>query len=535
MSNALNRVNFKEPKKTAQTEKAAPGQKQNNAGGFVFKVSNADRFRRFLTIGTDGGTYYVGEQKLTEQNVKFVQKYIAEAGVAAVEEIVNVSTNALAPKNTQALFALALALSDKNPATKAAAKAALPKVARTATHLYEFMQFVENTSGWGRAKTTAVSNWVTSKTDDQLAFQAVKYRQRNGWKMSDVFRLVHPRGVDQNVGNFILGKPYDLVQAPEIIQAFHALQNAKTDTQVVKLLNQYPSATWEMIPTEFLNSAKVWRTLFEQGMGQTALLRNTKRMHELGLFSDLKFAGDYAEALSDPEKIQHGRLHPINYLNAYVVYAGDPDSNMGYWGRSVPSAVSSPNNKIVAALEAGYHAAFKNVVPAKKRTLMGLDVSGSMSQPANGLKISCATLGAAFSQTLVKREPYAMIRGFARTFKDLGITDADSLKAVMKKTKDRNFGTTDTALPMEWALSNKVDIDTFVIFTDNETYGGQQHTFQALDRYRQATGIPARLVVVGATATKFTVADPNDVGSLDVSGFDSSAPKLIADFSAGRL
>jgi len=33
----------------------------------------------------------------------------------------------------------------------------------------------------------------------------------------------------------------------------------------------------------------------------------------------------------------------------------------------------------------------------------------------------------------------------------------------------------------------------------------------------------------------FTIADPNDPGMLDVVGFDTAAPQLIADFAAGRL
>lgn len=539
MAKALNKVNFNEVAATPQTQKAAKGQKRNNAGGFSFKVDDKDRFRRFLTIGTDGGTYYVGENKLTEDSVKFVQKYIKKAGVLAVNEIVEVSDNALAPKNDQALFALAIAFGSEDLKVKAAAKEALPKVARTATHLFQFAQFIENTSGWGRAKTSAVAAWYTDKSADQVAFQAVKYRQRNGWTHRDLLRLSHPKGLDEGVVNFILGNDNKVVDngvtAPEIITAFKLLQAATSEKAVVKLLEQFPSATWEMVPTEFLKSAKVWKTLFYNGrMGQTALLRNTKRMHEIGAFDDVKFAGDYAMALADKQKIEKGRLHPINYLNAYVTYGGDPDPYWSRWnyGRS---GITSPNNKVVAALEAGYDAAFKNIVPANKRTLMGLDVSGSMSSYASGLQISCATLGAAFGQTLVKREPYAMIRGFAGSFKDLGIVDSDSIHAVMKKTTSQNFGSTDCALPMKWALKNNLEFDTFVIFTDNETWGGSEHAHQALERYRQKMGIPARLVVVAATATRFSVADPNDAGSMDVSGFDSSAPKLIADFSAGRI
>jgi 60 kDa SS-A/Ro ribonucleoprotein len=39
--------------------------------------------------------------------------------------------------------------------------------------------------------------------------------------------------------------------------------------------------------------------------------------------------------------------------------------------------------------------------------------------------------------------------------------------------------------------------------------------------------------VVGMTATNFSIADPNDPGSLDVAGFDSAVPQLITDFSRG--
>lgn len=44
---------------------------------------------------------------------------------------------------------------------------------------------------------------------------------------------------------------------------------------------------------------------------------------------------------------------------------------------------------------------------------------------------------------------------------------------------------------------------TFVIYTDNETWAGGVHPFQALLRYRDIMGISARLIVVGMTSTGF--------------------------------
>lgn len=359
----------------------------------------------------------------------------------------------------------------------------------------------------------------------------------NTWTLADALRLSHPKNLDPAVAEFILhGAVYK--DAPAVLHTFESLQAAQSEAEVVSLLANDKNASWEMIPTGFLKSAKVWEQLFVNGLPQTALLRNTKRVHNLGMFNDLNFAAAWGKALADRQAIQRSRVHPIAYLKAYVAYKGDTNLTGYSWydsNRRLPEAVDSPNSKIVKALETGYFAAFKNIVPAEKRTMVALDVSGSMSNPASGLDISCATLGATFCQVIAKTEPYSVFKGFAGGLVNLGITEDDSLQTVMRKAQDNNFGTTDCALPMQWALKQGIEIDTFIVFTDSETWSGRQHPHEALQQYRREMSIPAKLVVVAAVGTEYTIADPNDSGMLDVSGFDSSAPKLIADFSAGRL
>jgi 60 kDa SS-A/Ro ribonucleoprotein len=88
---------------------------------------------------------------------------------------------------------------------------------------------------------------------------------------------------------------------------------------------------------------------------------------------------------------------------------------------------------------------------------------------------------------------------------------------------------------MLWAAQNKVAIDTFVVITDSETWAGNIKPTQALKQYREKMGIDARLAVLGVASTGFTIADPLDRGQLDFVGFDSNAPRVLADFSAGRL
>ena len=63
-----------------------------------------------------------------------------------------------------------------------------------------------------------------------------------------------------------------------------------------------------------------------------------------------------------------------------------------------------------------------------------------------------------------------------------------------------------------------LDVGTFCVYIDHETWAGDVHPAQALRSYRNARGIPAKLVVVGMTSNGFSIADPDDAGMLDVVG-----------------
>jgi 60 kDa SS-A/Ro ribonucleoprotein len=105
----------------------------------------------------------------------------------------------------------------------------------------------------------------------------------------------------------------------------------------------------------------------------------------------------------------------------------------------------------------------------------------------------------------------------------------------VKTVSDLPFGGTDCALPMLYAQAQEREVDTFVIYTDSETWAGDVHPVQALADYRRASGIDARLVVVGLVANEVSIADPTDPRMLDVVGFDTATPQLISDFARGEL
>ena len=126
---------------------------------------------------------------------------------------------------------------------------------------------------------------------------------------------------------------------------------------------------------------------------------------------------------------------------------------------------------------------------------------------------------------------YGGLHGGANTeMTVLGISPGQRLTDAVAAVSDLPFGGTDCALPMLYALEKRLEVDAFVVMTDNETWAGEIHPVEALRRYRAKTGIPAKLVVVGMTSTGFSIADPDDGGMLDVVGFDAAAPSVIADF-----
>jgi len=370
------------------------------------------------------------------------------------------------------------------------------------------------------------------------------------WSHRDLFRKTHPVGINRAVGDFILSRKIT-DESPEIIQGFGKMQEAGSVKEVVAILDRYKGLPWETIPTQFLKDEKVWKTLFYNGQlkGQ-ALVRQITRLARMEAFNDLQFAADYAAKLTDEEMIRKTRLHPINFLNAVVVHQTGTTRWIGNpFGYNSYERVFDwkPVSQIVDALNDGFHTSFKTVEPAGKRTMLAIDVSASMTQKALGLDLSCAQVSGAMAMTIARTEPAHIIRGFTTggnggyygrgnaQLTDLGITPKTSLNTAMSNVQKSNFGGTDCAQPMLWAKENGLEIDTFVVITDNETWAGNVKPFQALKQYRKEMGIDARLAVLGVAATDFTIADPSDSGMMDFAGFDANAPRALAEFSAGRI
>jgi len=83
---------------------------KNEAGAYGFSVGDFERASRFLILGTDSGTFYANQNKLTKESVgSLLRAYDADPD-RMVHEIIRVSQKGLSLQNDYALFALAAIL-----------------------------------------------------------------------------------------------------------------------------------------------------------------------------------------------------------------------------------------------------------------------------------------------------------------------------------------------------------------------------------------------------------------------------------------
>ena len=522
---------------------------RNSAGGMVFPVDDFTRLRRFLVLGSEGGSYYATERKLTVENANAVKRCIEIDGRRVVDEAVRASRG-VAPRNGPPLFVLAMAASFGGDDVRRYALSVLPQVARTGSHLFRFVEYADAMRGWGKGLRRAIGAWYEAQGGvAPAAYQMVKYRQRNGWTHRDLLRKAHPSGKDNPDFDALYAwvtqgsAPPDDDRRYDIIRAYESVLGNVSDPALIADAIREFDLTWEMIPGEVMGEKAVWEALFEK-MPLTAMLRNLATLTRLGIVAPMSdAAGRVAARLNDADGLRAARIHPIAILSALTTYK----SGRGVRGRNTWTPVPT----VVDALDSAFDKSFAFAPQTGRRFYLGIDVSGSMAHGSvAGVEGLTPRMGAAaMAMAIARRESNYYMAAFAdgngaafanrffgsRLHTDyemmpLHIAAADSLADALRKTDRLPWGGTDCALPMRDAAAKNIPVDCFVVITDNETWAGRIHPAEALRQYREKTGIPAKMVVIAMTATEFSIADPKDAGMLDVVGFDASVPQVIADF-----
>uniref|UniRef100_A0A674IQI3 RNA-binding protein RO60 n=1 Tax=Terrapene triunguis TaxID=2587831 RepID=A0A674IQI3_9SAUR len=471
----------------------------NSEGGYVWQVTDINRLHRFLCFGSEGGTYYIKEQKLGFENAEVLIRLIEDGkGCDVVQEIKTFSQEGRAAKQEPMLFALAICSQCSDAKTKQAAFKAVSEVCRIPTHLFTFIQFKKDLKEgmkcgmWGRALRKAVADWYNGKNGLAVALAVTKYKQRNGWSHKDLLRLSHLKPASEGLAvvTKYITKGWKEVQEAykdkefssetekllKYLEAVEKVKRTKDELEVIHLIEEYRLVR-EHLQTNHLKSKEVWKALLQE-MPLTAMLRNLGKMT----------ANSVLEPASPEVAIVCERLR---------------------------------NEKLLK----------KTVEPTGKRFLLAVDVSASMTQRVLGSVLNASTVAAAMCMVVARTEKDSNIVAFSHEMVSCPVTKDMTLPQVLLKMSEIPMGGTDCSLPMIWAQKTHTAADVFIVFTDNETFAGNIHPAVALKEYREKMSIPAKLIVCGMTSNGFTIADPDDRGMLDICGFDTGALDVIRNFT----
>lgn len=547
------------PNKTPQN-RPIPGRDKdmqpNAAGGIAFNMDDVRRFQRWLILGSEANTHYESSDDLTKQNFDVLERLIAMRPEAVVPTIVDVRTNDMALRQSQALFALAFA--SANDATKTAAFDALQTICQTASQLQEFLAARKDVIGKAkssRAIRTAVGKWYTDKPVEKLAYQLLKYRTRQGFSHADILELFHVKA--QNVEQeqlFAWIAEQQLASAEKfekaiskleptqqflsrqkrmhtqdlagrarrnipMIDGFERLQAATDEAEAATIIREY-GFTREMVPTNLLNSKVVWAALVEK-MPYEALIRSLNKITQVGLI-EMFGQNDWIKRITDPELIRKSRIHPMRLFVAWKQYqAGEGDKGSLTW---------TPNGKITGALEKAFMLSFANVEPSEKNVMVAIDVSGSMtSYGVAGIYNTMPwELGAALALVYLKANPKSALMLFNTSAQMVSEAHADmTLNEMIGVIKRHSGGGTDCAAPFQYIQKHNLPVDGVLMVTDSETWHGHQHVTQAKGSIR--------FFNVQTTASRASLNDPEDAGWYEVAGFSADTIKIAELFFAGRI
>jgi len=464
------------------------------------RVENWALLDRFLILGSEENSYRVGVRELDVEAAPAVRACLKVDGPRVVRTILDGSAR------DPALFVLALAASPKfaDAKTNAAALEALPRVARTGAQLRKFAAFCTNLRGWGRSLRSAVADWYVTKPASELARQLLESENQPVWSHRDLLRLSHPRPATPAHNALfqwvVDGKPGHLATAELLdgqLRPMHAVELAKkarTEDQIVQLIEDY-RMTAEMVPSRWKSSPRVWETLLDS-MSYLDLVRNLSQLTAIGLVRPQSPTTALVVArLLDRKRVANSKVHPLVLLDAFRTYRQSEG-----W---------SPVPSVMDALNSAFYLAFDHVRPSGKRIYLAVDASCSMglSQCLGMPSLSAAMASLALSMIYARTEP----RYSAGSFQGPpGIAPQ----------------------AIEDALTRGLNIDAFVVLTDHAKASERVHS-DALDGYRQATGIATKLAVIAMAADRCDMTDPHDPLQMSVAGFDASVPEVVADFISG--
>lgn len=478
---------------------------KNNAGGVAYSLPDEHALAQLVCTGTFNGTYYAKAESQLAQLVELLNKvpvyYAAQLAVYARE-------SGLMKDMPIAVLAW---LSTKHVEFF---KSIFPRVIQNVGNVRTFVQMIRSgvfgRKSLGTAPKKCIQKFLRETSADTLFWQSVG----DSPSFADVLKLVHPKPISpahDALFGYLIGRNYDYSALPQAVRDFEVFKK--------DMSQPLPKTDFRRL-TALPLKANHWSALASNMTWNQARL-NINTMARHGVFADSVVTAQICKKLKDTASTTRSGVLPFALWNTQRNLAPD-----------VPATVA-------IAMGSALDAVVENVPTLTLKTLVLVDISGSMGNAITGERgsattnVSCAQAAIFFATSLFKKNPdQVTVWTFDSSIRSkVKFNPRDSLESLIASvpftggSTSVSCGVVEACKTSEW--------DNIIIVSDNESwrdiaYGPRSPTVTAMKQYISKR--PNAKLICWDLTPNTTTQSPDSKWCLNVGGYSDSVYGVIANF-----
>lgn len=413
----------------------------NEAGAPAYSLTDEQALAQLAVTGCLNGTFYATAKDQLDAVLDLATKcepeFVAKVAVYARHQG--------SMKDMPALLCAVLAVKDGELLQKV-----FGHVINNGKMLRNFVQIVRSgvvgRKSLGTMPRRLVRQWLAERSMDQLFHASLGQKP----SLRDVIRMVHPKPADAQRANFyayLIGKPFDREQLPDEVRQLELFKNDEASL---------PDINFQFLSALPLTSAE-WRVIAQRA-SWTTLRMNINTFQRHGVFDCDETTMLIAERLADPQRIIKAKAFPYQIMTTLL--------NIRY---DAPGILRD-------ALEQAMEIATANVPALPGKTVLAIDVSGSMHSPVTGYRqgstsaTTCLDAAAVMAAAVLRRNPGATVMPFHWQVEPVQLDPNKSIVSISQRLRELPSGGTNCSVVLKELNRKRASADTVIYFSDNESW-----------------------------------------------------------------
>lgn len=387
---------------------------------------------------------FINEQKFYGDNTEEMKKTIQKVIASDPEFVSKLAVFARREFNMRSVAHVLTAYLAHEPNGKPYVRKTVKGVSLRGDDVTEIMAFYLNT--FGKPVPNALKKGIADVLGTFDEYTLAKYKgDGNAVKMRDLICICHPKPENKAREELYKRCIEGNLEIPE---------------------------TWETQLSANGNNAETWEKLIDSGkVGYMALIRNLRNILNARPYNVDKVL----QKISDPVAVKKSKQLPFRFLSAYKSVGGNGTS------------------KVFDALEDAVDAAIDNIPRIPGKTVIAIDVSGSMcSTISSKSDVSCSEIALMLGLIANRICEESIVYTFDDTIRTMDVSHRNGILYTTVHSRPRGGGT-NMGLPFREMMRNRINADRVIILSDNMCNCGvgwwNNKTVQTLaDEYRRSTG-----------------------------------------------